>query len=231
MRRPRREVIEFPANPFVALADFVMVLLLVLILTSSYLSLTNSRLLERSAVALAQKNWNASIRSLDCNKVTYANKPALFESDVDGDLQRFRINGRVCYAHPRDHMLSPDGHAALVAFGNRLAQIQADDKDLYSRPFKRIYVNGHADRSEGDEASTWQLSLERANEGAQILINECHIYPDLVEISANGTHKPAADTNNPAEAHAVAEANRRLDIVVVYSGENLLSFYRRPKQP
>lgn len=78
-------------------------------------------------------------------------------------------------------------------------------------------MNGHADRVEGPEAQTWQLSLRRAQAAISVLREDCKIHPSLLEAAGRGAFEPALNRGQ-ASGTRVAEANRRLEIVIVYSG-------------
>jgi flagellar motor protein MotB len=232
MRRPARDIIEFPANPFVALADFLMVLLLVLIMAIVHQIITNSRHMERLAVDEQSKTLRGLAERNPALRAAM-NRGAFRQSYYDGDLQRFRIQGSLSFDKDSD-ALKPEGRRLLQEFGRVLAQQQGNPFNPITRPFKRVIVNGNADWSEGEsddpklaERKVWELSVRRA-EAAVIAIREGAkplLHPSLIEASGRGSYDPAMllDSRNPDPA-VVAENNRRLEVIVVYSGEQTRKF-------
>ncbi|HLY64118.1 MAG TPA: hypothetical protein VKU60_01190, partial [Chloroflexota bacterium] len=165
MKARFQDVIEFPANPFVALADFVVVLLVILVLAIVEQNITNSSLVARASVASLQKEINATVRKIAPPDLA----SGIVERKVDGDLQRFRIDGANAF-DPDSAILKPRGRALLIRFGQMLAECQGNPyRD--DRPFKRIIVEGHADMAEmgGQEDAVWRLSSERALAAISVL--------------------------------------------------------------
>jgi hypothetical protein len=89
--------IEFPANPFVALADFLIILLLVMILAVVHQSLGANKVIERTAVStlqdqLLKKCWSPDDQSCQSLALRQAHARGEFDETYrDGDLQRFRF--------------------------------------------------------------------------------------------------------------------------------------------
>ena len=232
MRSQRDQGIDFPANPFVALADFVIVLVLILIVTIVHQSISNSSLMERAAVASTQHELNVDVisstglRSLNLNE-SGNNRPMhraeqdFAEIFVDGDLQRFRLRGALSFARG-SATLTPEGKVLLSAFARQLAQRQGSPYHPETRPFKRVIINGNADVTEGDEKHVWALSVQRALDAVAVLRQQ-GVHPELLEASGRGAYEPVLFPD-PAQGEMVAETNRRLDIIVVYSGNISLHF-------
>ena len=226
MKRRSLDVIEFPANPFVALADFVIVLLLVLTLVLLHQSISSNRVIERLAVATAQEKLQKSLGVpilVDSNDLTNSLKEdRLVLKHADGDLQRFRFPGSMFYEAEQPVTTSVVAQAALLHFGAILASDQGDPHIRGSGLFKRISIEGNADRSEGDDARVWTLSLERAQQAAALLQQKTNLAPGVIEVTGRGcwgdynlevTPDMSTDTRTRVRAY-----NRHLDVVVYYSG-------------
>lgn len=156
---------------------------------------------------------------------------------MDGDLQRFWIDGTTLYrpvagaapnAAPR-YELTEAGKEILTGFGEILRARQGDTAKPGTGLFKRIQVQGNADRSEGDDNAVWVLSLGRAREAAQVLQNRGGIYPKLIEPTGRGCWDERTATGATANAVVRAEQNRRLEIVVIYSARNAAQFEQEDK--
>ena len=226
MKRRNLEVIEFPANPFVALADFVIVLLLVLTLVVLHQSISSNRVIERLAVAIAQEKLQKSLGVpllVDMNDQAHSlNESGLVLKHADGDLQRFRFPGALFYSAGQTTLASSSAQDALLRFGNTLASAQGNPRDLGSGLFKRVSIEGNADRSEGNDAQVWALSMARAQQAAGLLQQKTSLAPGLIEITGRGcwgdynlevTPEMSPDTRARVRAY-----NRHLDVVVYYSG-------------
>jgi flagellar motor protein MotB len=209
-----QDVIEFPANPFVALADFVIVLLIILVLTIVEQSITNSSLIARASVAGLQKEINSAVRQIAPPNLAHG----IVEREVDGDLQRFRIDGANAFA-PDSAVLKPRGRALLIRFGEMLAARQGNPY-REERPFKRITIEGHADPAEmgGEEDAVWRLSEERAACALSVLRHETSLHPTLMEASGHGQYDPVMNRGD-APLPIVERSNRSLEVIVVYSGD------------
>jgi flagellar motor protein MotB len=224
MKRSAPDSIEFPANPFIAFVDFFIVLSLILIVTVVHQCLNSSSLIERAAIANTQRELNEQVRqmSASASQGVKMTEPALKETAIDGDLQRFRLKGALSFAANSDR-LTPHGRVVLIAFGKQLVLRQGNPFDNKTHPFKRIIVSGHASASEGNESRVWELSSRRAQAAIDILRQQCGLHPSLLEASGRGAYEPALNEGQAAPAQ-VAEANRRLEIVVVYSGNISLRY-------
>lgn len=212
------EAITFPANPFVALADFIMVLMVILILSIVHQSLSSSSLLERAAVDSAQQELRQHIET------RIGKSSGLTQTHVDGDLQRFLISGHLSFRHNSAEML-PESVQLLHQFGDEIAAQQGTLQADNSRPFKRIIVEGHADAAteKNAQGGLWGLSMRRAQAAVMILEQECHIYPKLLEASGRGGSIPLQRSPEQSAADA-AEANHRLQLIIVYSGKVSMTY-------
>ncbi|MBC7807459.1 MAG: OmpA family protein [Akkermansiaceae bacterium] len=235
-RRTPVDAIDFPANPFVALSDFTMIVLLLVVLGFVYQSVSSNRLFERLAVTNLQNrlqtelsgNGNKTVnRSAACQQLFrgFAEKTVVGKAtDTDGDLQRFRIDGTALYRNTADELhpryeLTTEGRQMLTGFGEVLRNYQGDTAKPGTGLFKRIQIQGNADRSEGDDNTAWLLSLARAREAAQILQNNGGVSPLLIEATGRGCWDPRLLPGQAASGAAETRAaqNRRLEIVVIYS--------------
>jgi len=235
--------IEFPANPFVALADLMIVLLLIVLLALLHQSVSSSRLIERMAVADLQTQLFAAQQGKTASSQTNPILQKAFQKGdcklawVDGDLQRFRISGALLF-DPNSHELrsrsgEDKARAVLLAFGQVLAKQQGDLQDPGSGLFKRIVVQGNTDVTEGTDAQQWSLSLARAQTVVNILQKEAHISPMLIEASGRSHWDPAEFTGSAKtdqQRREIADHNRRIDIVIVYSGRRAMQYIsEKPK--
>ena len=224
MKGSAPDSIEFPANPFIAFVDFTIVLSLVLIVTIVHQSLSSSSLIERAAIANTQRELNQQVKQMPevASNGSGGREPSLQETAIDGDLQRFRLKGALSFS-PNSDQLTPQGRAVLIAFGRQLAARQGNPFDNKTHSFKRIIASGHASPSEGNESRVWELSLRRAQAAIDVLRQQCGIHPSLLEASGRGAYEPALNEGEASPAQ-VSEANRRLEIVVVYSGDIALHY-------
>jgi len=215
--------IEFPANPFVALADFLIILLLVMILAVIHQSLGANKVIERTAVSTLQeklrnKCWSNNDRLCMSKILRDAHKRGEFkETYRDGDLQRFWFKQSLFFTSGTYTIGTERGKKLLIEFGRILAKSQGDAKNPQTRPFKRVIVEGHADRSEGTPEALWSLSSARANQAVILLYSKSHLAPNHIEASGRGAWEPAKGARSVSPQIA-SQLNKRLEIVVVYSG-------------
>lgn len=236
MKRRLSEVIEFPANPFVALTDFLVVLILILILAILHQTVSSSRLIERMAISQLQQQLltEISTQASGSSKTAILNKAyhqgQIKQTWVDGDLQRFRLQGKIFFDHGKATLSSAQAKQILTAFGEILRSHEGNLNDPGSGLYKRIIVEGHADRSEGDNGQVWSLSLERASQGTSVLQQAAGLSPLLIEASGRGcwdNNTIVTHSMTPQQASDVTADNRRLEIVIVFSGERSMEYLRQ----
>ena len=236
MKRRKLEFIEFPANPFVALTDFLVVLILILILAILHQTVSSSRLIERMAISQLQQQLlsEMSTPSPEIAKDPILNdaydKGQIKQTWVDGDLQRFRLQGNLFFTPSSTTIDSLRARQIVVALGQVLVSHQGNLSDPGSGLYKRIIVEGHADRSEGTDPQVWSLSLERARQGATLLQQTAGLSPLLIEASGRGCWDNNAEVTQSMSAKQMADVradNRRLEIVVVFSGERSMQYLRQ----
>lgn len=227
--------IEFPANPFVVLADFLIMLLLVVVLAVVHQSLGTNKVIERTAVSVLQDQLNGRLWSAD-NRVcksgmlrAFHERGQLVETYRDGDLQRFWFGYPVVFARGSGKLETQQGQRLLQEFGRVLASSQGNPRYPETRPFKRIIVEGHADRSEGSNEATWAISLARANQATLLLCKGTRLSPELVEASGRGCWVPVRRIAGNS-GRSLAEANRRIEIIVVYAGRQSVDHINRRKR-
>ncbi len=224
--------IDFPADPFVALADFLIVLLLVMILAVVHQSLGANKVIERTAVSDLQDRLLSSCWSTDDNLCMSAilrdahARGEFKETYRDGDLQRFWFEQSLFFSGGSSNIATERGRKLLAEFGRILAKSQGDAVNPETRPFKRIIVEGHADRSEGPPEATWSLSLARANQAVILLYATSHLAPNLIEASGRGCWEPAIGVAGASPDRA-SQLNKRLEIVVVYAGRQSVDHINR----
>lgn len=244
--RKRDWDIEFPANPFVALADFAIVVLLILIMAFVYQSISTNRLQERIAIEQIQKNLLADCRSASKTDPDQERLYDAFQQKrivctyTDGDLQRFWFDSSLFYSSVNPQPLSvgaaqkpDDKWRVLVAFGKALARYQGTRRDpdtgLYNGMYKRIEINGNADRSEGNDAQVWYDSLARAQEAALTLQNQAGIHPELILATGSGCWARPKLISPEIDHQPNALKNKRLEIVLVYAGQLAVKYAKQGK--
>jgi outer membrane protein OmpA-like peptidoglycan-associated protein len=237
------DVIEFPANPFVALADFLVLLILVLMLIIVERSIVSSGMVKRLAVRRLQVQLVTSCTADRASKLprsaesrrrvlaaAYGPGRDFHEFWYDGDLQRFRFTGRKFFT-AGSTTLSAQGRLVLRSFGELLKAHQGDRARPGHGLYKRVIVQGNADAMESSSSDPggWRLSMRRA-EAAAAELARAGLAGEWVEVSARGIYDRAADSDSggavPDSRELQATANRRIDIVVVYSGDNALEYSR-----
>lgn len=229
MSRVKKDVIDFPANPFVALSDFVVVLLIILILALLHQSISSSRMIERMAVADLQQRLQAECTS--SNKEIAADpvlrkayQEGLIEQTyIDGDLQRFWFSGELFYEPGSARIKSQQAEQILTAFGKVLARHQGNPKYPGSGLYKRIIVEGHGDVSEGSGSEVWSLSLQRASHAVYLLQAKAGVSPRLLEASGRGSWFPSSKkiAGNIISGTSI---NSRIELVIIYSGQRAMDF-------
>lgn len=213
MARSRASV-PFPANPFVALADLLMLVVLLLVLVLVQHSLISAGMLKRMAVERKQVQLNDRILRL----TVQAHGTAPIEQYyVDGDLQRFRMPGWQCFDHG-SATLKPAAQASLVEMGRILREYHGENAEPGYGLYKRVEVHGNVDRGECAQGMEWKLSLRRAEAAASALL-QGGLYERVLVVSGVGANYPAKEGRSPH--------NRRVDIVVVYSADNVIKYQSR----
>jgi len=209
--------IDFPANPFVVLVDFLLLFVLVLLLSVLQQSVASSQWIERMAVSDLQKRLENEVKS-------HPNLSKLvLKTWTDGDLQRFWLDGKLLFATPHSIIVdSPEGMARLSEIGSIFKKYQGNPLDPGSGLYKRIIIEGHSSISEGSTEHTWALSLQRANSALNILQGHSGLAPQLLEASGRGCWlKPYIQSG-----WAV-----RIEIVVAYSGGRSMKFMQSLDSP
>ncbi|MBI4403337.1 MAG: flagellar motor protein MotB [Deltaproteobacteria bacterium] len=82
-----------------------------------------------------------------------------------------------------------------------------------------IRIEGHSDNSPSPRTSNWQLSINRAYNLMQFMVQGCSFPQDRVSILAHGENQPIADNDTP-EGRA---KNRRVEIAVVTHNRDISS--------
>jgi hypothetical protein len=219
MRRAYRDSIDFPANPFVAFADFILMILVLVTLGFIYQNVYNDEVIQRLAVqrlqGLLQKDFYGG---LDDGQRRFA-----IEKFKDGDLQRFTFDGAYLYnkgVNEESSKLNNSGRMLLVKFGKVLHEYEGDSTRPGYGLFKRISIQGNCDKSEGDDDTLWKISQARAREVAEIFQRDCKINPELIEATGRGSWDKSTLSSDMLK-------NRRLDIVVYYSGARAVEFEKK----
>lgn len=228
MTKSRRDVIDFPANPFVAFADFLVTILLILILAFVYETFFMNNMFERVAVQNVQNDLLNDLQrqpktqpgqSADSISSTQQQLSQAFRVNLvqqtwqDGDLQRFWFDDSLSYANTGQSAEPPDHWAALIAFARNLANRQGTVSTEGSRPFKRIIVEGNSHVPSGSAPelaqAAWTSALGAAVKAAGIMESDGGVDPSLIEISG----RVNSDENEDKFGRRAV-----LCIVVTYSG-------------
>lgn len=208
MSQRRHESIEFPANPFVAYADFLILVLLVLILIFIQQSILTTGTLERLILERHQQSLTIQTTQRAGSLGTAAPITLFY---VDGDLQRFRIDGAHCFDHGSSK-LKPEAAATLRRFGKLLREFHGKDAPPGYGMYKRVEVHGSTDLNECPKPDTWRLSLQRAEQAGRALL-QGGLSPKVLVISGRGEQDLVYEYPH--------QSNRRIDIVIVYSAKNV----------
>lgn len=228
-----REAIEFPANPFVALADFVILIVFVLMLSDLRQTILNGKLIERMAVTQAQSQLRQDMSGKGLVSLTENEKQALdqaFEKQTltqppafaVGDLQRFRLEGRAVFRGPDYTRVSPDGADLLHAIGKILAAYQGNLDDPGSGLFKRVAVEGLASARDGAESYQWQVSVDRAQEATRTLMQGTNLSSKVMAVTGRGAWSDTADKPD-------GPSNQRIEILIAYDGKRTLNYLKNLK--
>jgi len=233
MKQLLEEAIDFPANPFVVLADFLIVLLIILILSVLQQSMASSGMTKRMAVASLQEQLKQECMQPppEAQSLRKAYGKEFWQYWVDGDLQRFRFRGDVCFNGRAVSTIpiNSRGWQIFTFFGRLLKSRQGDTKHPGHGLYKRVIVEGHVDVSEADDEHAMSVSLARAQSVVQIL-RGAGVNPALLEASGRGGWDPASLPSKEKTPHQAHLDNRRIDIVIVYSGENALTYLNSERE-
>ena len=237
MKPKYRGDLEFPANPFVALADFLFVVMIVLILAVVHQSVATNKAVERLAVDAHQKHMRDSFWSPN-DKVCRSsvlrdayNKGIFGEIYRDGDLQRFWFDPRLFYTERSSVVPTSRGMQLIDEFGRVLAASQGNPSDPKSRPYKRVIIEGHADKYEGSVDVVWGLSIARANRAVIRLHTITGLSPNLLEASGRGAWEPQLGKLTDGRPVPQGQMNRRIEIVLVYAGPQSVDYINRKVIP
>ena len=217
-----REAIDFVANPFVAVADFLMLLVIVLTLAILQQSVASSRLMERMAILELQQTLLKQMSDVH-QKPSLRNaysRGSIRQTWIDGDLQRFWLDGNLLFRKDNTTVIdSHRGAPVLAAIGSMLKRYQGNLNDPGSGMFKRVIIEGHAARGAGDDARVWTLSLERARAALAVIQSQGGLSPKLLEASGRGCWvSPEIDRTG------AATSADRIEIVIIYSGNRAMQY-------
>lgn len=139
----------------------------------------------------------------------------------DGNLQRITFSDQVLFDSGRAE-LKPTGKLILQTVGGVLRE--------RSESFARVLVEGHTDdrplRRDSPFPSNWELSSARATSVVRFLHDDCGLEPKLLSASGYSQFHPIDDRDHD-DARGL---NRRVELVVVYSAEEIRSESLDPKR-
>lgn len=255
MKRPRKDAIDFSANPFVAFADFIMVT--VVVVTLGFLSqvIFNKQVRERQAVTRLQTFLQTKVAEAEqdmaqTQKTTDPKHPLVARirpKEPVGDLQRFSFDGSIMYT-PGDNSttLTEEGRKLITEFGNVLHKYEGDKDHPGEGLFKRLSVQGNCapqenpnkrpgDPGDPGDVEQWRISQARSLQAAIILHKDCKINPQLIEATGRGawdksTIQQLPGSASPEEKRMARLKDRRLDIVIFYSGPLAVTYEKDLKK-
>ncbi|HWP44000.1 MAG TPA: flagellar motor protein MotB [Blastocatellia bacterium] len=151
------------------------------------------------------------------------NIPEAMRKDVtiteDGNLQRYTFADRVLFDSGQARLKS-SGEEILEAIG-RMFRSQVGS-------FSKIQIEGHTDDQpiRVGFASNWELSSARATSVVRFLQDRSGIDPQLLSATGYSQYHPV-EANDSDEGRS---RNRRIEILVVYSVQEVLEKSRRARQ-
>lgn len=218
----RQESLEFPANPYIALADFTLALLLVVILGYASAKAGNEALLQR---VIVEKQQQDLLKAMNDKFVLPKPKHpvAIWNKEIlctyqDGDLQRYWIDGRLLFPGGSTTVTRRQrGYWTLRAIGGVLADYDRKNRQRdETGSFKRVLVEGHASPWEGGELRKMEISQERSRSVAAVL-QESLLSSKLIEASGRGDRYPPRVPPKERAKLPKGLEPRRVEIIVIYS--------------
>lgn len=169
-------------------------------------------------------NANGSNERNDNKEVSEENKLMNLKENVDNYLQSAgmstgistSIEERGLVISLKDSIIFDSGKAEIK---NDYKKKLVDLGSILNKMDSYIRVEGHTDNvpiNNNKFNSNWQLSVIRATNVTELLIEEAHIAPKRLSSIGYGEFRPVAD-NNTEQGRA---QNRRVDIVLINSKYN-----------
>lgn len=198
MARVRSHLADEMINPYIALSDLAINLVLILVFFMA------------GVVAVGRAGWE---------QVRYRDSQAAFKQALEQTLppnlrpyehmgkhdppgaQRW-VFGESALFKPNTAQLLPEGRHALVLFAEALRQHR--DK------WRRIRIEGHTLPPAPGEADNWELSTSRAAKVARVFAGAGHIPSFYIAVSGRAGQNRLVD--NPLDP-----ANERVEIVIEYA--------------
>ena len=179
---------------------------------------------EQGADINASNNVENSSTSKDNKELSEENKLMNLKENVDNYLQSAGMNASISTSiEERGLVISLKDS---IIFDSGKAEIKSDYKkklvdlgSILNKMDSYIRVEGHTDNvpiNNNKFNSNWQLSVIRATNVTELLIEEAHIAPKRLSSVGYGEFRPVA--NNTTEQGR--SQNRRVDIVLINSKYN-----------
>lgn len=179
---------------------------------------------EQGADINASNNVENSSTSKDSKELSEENKLINLKENVDNYLQSAGMNASISTSiEERGLVISLKDS---IIFDSGKAEIKSDYKkklvdlgSILNKMDSYIRVEGHTDNvpiNNNKFNSNWQLSVIRATNVTELLIEEAHIAPKRLSSVGYGEFRPVA--NNTTEQGR--SQNRRVDIVLINSKYN-----------
>ena len=199
-------------NPWASFADLALSLLLVFLFFLLLQFIANSKALERMQLERRQKTIVEAFEQRLPRE--WADRE--IEVGVDGNLQTFRFSNHILFASGEAD-LQPRGVAVLTTVadilkGHRFASDTG--RELYTR----VQLRGHTDDTPVGPSlqkrypTNWQLSSARAMSVVELFV-ELDLDPRMLSATGFGEYQPVRPNTTPEGR----DANRRIDMVLVYS--------------
>jgi chemotaxis protein MotB len=190
-----------PVNPYIALADSTLNLVLILVLFVATLLFA---LLQKEDTH--KSGQDTFVRATDA--LPEAVRPVHVEFRVRNDppgTQRFLFSNHLLFT-PGTATLTPDGRKVLNAFIGVLA--------THGNVWRRVRIEGHTTRTPQGQNDNWVLATNRAATVAQLLTSgHCKINPEFIATAGRGG-QTKLDQYGDADPH-----QERVEIILEYADQ------------
>lgn len=195
----RRAALSEDLNPYVALTDTTLNIILVLIFFVATLSAVGRVAWDDVRYKDAQKVFAQAVQTL----IAPPQRPSVNvgKNDPPG-TQRWVFTNSVLFDSEQP-VLSARGQATLARFALALRQNKTT--------WRRIRVEGHTIPTVTRTADRWEEATNRAAAVARFLVNEGGIEPYFLATAGRGGQDPLPDVAPTSSAHA------RVEIVLEYA--------------
>jgi chemotaxis protein MotB len=190
--------VEDETNPYIALADLAINLVLILAFFAAAVNALGRAGWEQVRYRDAQREFREAIR----RSLSGAQRPLELggKNDPPG-VQRWVFPGSVLF-QPGGPILRREGKAALIQFAQVLS--------LHRNKWRRIRIEGHTRPPAPGEPDDWDLSCRRAAAVEQVFYFEGHLAPNLLAVAGRAGQDPVRKGSNDP-------VNERVEILIEYA--------------